>query len=199
MIKKILISVLSFSAILYSQDKKIKKELTDDNSKFTNIGNIALTVTNFGMLGHGLRLWPQQPCCQYPKGSGIEHLWGAGIWVGAVRNGQISVSTGADLPLSVSSFSYVAEGMEFTNEVSSVIQEKSSLPDSRFYTPDAISHQDFISDYTDANQFFPGTTTPIPKHDYPLNINIHQESYCWNFPFADNFVIINYWIKNTLQ
>jgi hypothetical protein len=183
-----------FSAI--AQTTNPKKLYKDDNSKYTNVGNIALTVTNYGMLGHGLKLWPTQPSCQYPINSGIEHLWGAGLWVGASKNGQISVSTGADLAPSVSGFYTGAEGYEFTSDLSAVVKEKSTLSDSRYYTPDATSHQDFLADYTDANQMLPGTSTVIPKHDYPLNITVHQEAYCWNFPFADNFVIINYWIKN---
>ncbi len=36
---------------------------------------------------------------------------------------------------------------------------------------------------------------PIPNHD-PLGVSIHQETYAWNFPFANFFVIFNYWIKN---
>ncbi|MEE9431413.1 MAG: hypothetical protein V3V16_10255 [Melioribacteraceae bacterium] len=31
----------------------------------------------------------------------------------------------------------------------------------------------------------------------PLGVSIRQETYAWNFPFADFFVISNYWIKNT--
>ena len=36
----------------------------------------------------------------------------------------------------------------------------------------------------------------IPEH-IPLGIAVHQETYAWNFPFADFFVILNYTIKNT--
>lgn len=192
------IALLCSLGFAVPEDNKDRKKIfIDDNSKFTTAGNIGLTVTNFGMLGHGFRLCPDQPSCQYPKGSGIEHLWGGGIWIGGFRNGQLGVSTGADLPLSVSSFYNGAEGLEFTNDIPSTVIERSSLPDSRYYSPDAISHQDFIADFTDSNQVIPGTTNPIPKHDYPLNVSIHQETYAWNFPFADNFVILNYMIKNT--
>ncbi|MDZ7623884.1 MAG: hypothetical protein U5J96_05475 [Ignavibacteriaceae bacterium] len=48
----------------------------------TNIGNIGITVTNFGTYGHGFVLWPEQPSCQYPLGSGIEHLFDGGLYVG---------------------------------------------------------------------------------------------------------------------
>lgn len=35
---------------------KIFKSLDDDNTKFTNVGNIGLTITNFGTYGHGFTL-----------------------------------------------------------------------------------------------------------------------------------------------
>ncbi|MBZ0199095.1 MAG: hypothetical protein K8H86_04445, partial [Ignavibacteriaceae bacterium] len=35
----------------------------------------------------------------------------------------------------------------------------------------------------------------IENHN-PLGVAVHQETYAWNFPFADFFVILNYTIKN---
>ena len=63
-------------------DKKFPKILNDDNSKYTNVGNIGITVTNFGTYGHGFVLWPDQPSAEFPLGSGIEHLFDGGLWVG---------------------------------------------------------------------------------------------------------------------
>ncbi len=31
----------------------------------------------------------------------------------------------------------------------------------------------------------------------PIGITVRQETYAWNFPFANFFVIMNYWFKNT--
>jgi hypothetical protein len=73
--------------------------------------------------------------------------------------------------------------------------ERSSLPDNKFFSPNAISHQDFVAEFSDTNIFIPGTPIQIPNHD-PLGIAVHLESYAWNFPFADAFVIMNYTIKN---
>ena len=49
-------------------------------------------------------------------------------------------------------------------------------------------------DYTDTNTVFLNGE-PIIDHD-PLGVSVHQETYAWNFPFANFFVIFNYWIKN---
>ena len=68
-------------------EQRFPKILDDDNSKYTNVGNIGLTVTNFGTEGHGFVLWPEQPSCEYPLGSGIEHLFDGGLYVGGFISG----------------------------------------------------------------------------------------------------------------
>ncbi len=186
---------IPFSVETGEQDiTDIRKTFDDDESKYTNVGNIGITISNFGTIGHGWRYWPQQPSVEYPLGSGIEHMFIGGLWVGGIRDGRTSATTGAvDIP----SVRDVAAGFEFTNAPGSRVIERSSLADSPFYHPTAISHQDFYAEYTDSNQTIPGTTTSIPDHDFPLYISVRQESYAWNYPFADSFVIINFMIRNT--
>jgi hypothetical protein len=161
----------------------------DDISHYTNVGNIGLTITNFGMMGHGFTLWPQQPSCEYPKGSGIEHLFDGGLWVGGVKNGVVRVSTAA-IDANVSQR---GEGFEWTNAAGQVITQKSSLTNSPFYSPTAISHQDFICEYIDTNTIVGGQL--IVNHS-PMGLKVIQQSYCWNYPYADFFVIMRYRIIN---
>lgn len=161
----------------------------DDNSHYTNVGNIGLTITNFGTIGHGFTLWPQQPSCEYPKASGIEHLFDGGLWIGGVKGGVTYVTTGAI----DASAANRGEGYEYTNETGQVITQKSSLTTSPFYSPNAISHQDLICEYTDTNTIVGGQL--IPNH-IPLGVKIIQQSYCWNYPYADFFVILRYRIVN---
>ena len=196
-----LIIISAFSFNFYSGDggNKLNKTMDDDNSKYTNVGNIGLTLTNFGMYGNGFALWPQQPSCEYPIGSGIEHIFDGSLWVGGYVSSDTEgpnrvgpfVTTGS---VDASSVSTRGGGFEFTNAPGSRIVERSSLLDSRYYDPDAISHQDFVMDYTDTNHVLQNGET-IQNHS-PLGITVHQETYAWNFPFADFFVIMNYTIKN---
>lgn len=202
MIKNLLLLLLlglSFIAAQTSQ-QRLEKALDDDNANYTNVGNIGLTVTNFGTYGHGFSLWPDQPSCEYPLGSGIEHLFDGGLWVGAYlsddetgsnRNGPF-VSTGA---VDATSVSARGGGFEYTNGSGEFVRERSSLIDSKFFDPEAISHQDFVMDYVDTNTTLSNGEVIVDHR--PLGISIHQETYVWNFPFADFFVIMNYWIKNT--
>lgn len=196
------VSILfSLPSIGFSQQRGsefLRKITVDDDSKFTNVGSIGLTVSNFGTFGDGFAVQSpdDQPSCEYPRGSGIEHLFVGGLWVGGKRDdGTILVTTGArDIP----SLRDVAAGFEFTNsdDPDDVVRERSSLIDNRFFDPEAVSHQDFLADFTDSNVVVPGTTIRIPQHA-PMNISVHLETYAWNFPFADAFVLLNYTIKNT--
>ena len=179
-------------------EQTFPKIMDDDSDKYTNVGNIGITVTNFGTYGHGFVLWPDQPSCEFPLGSGIEHIFDGGIWVGGFRtdNDQGAnrvgpfVSTGA---IDVSSVSRQS-GFEYTNAAGSKVKERSSLFDSRVYSPSAISHQDFLVNYTDTNTIFLNGE-PILDH-VPFGFTIRQETYAWDYPFANFFVIFNYWIKN---
>lgn len=184
---------LSFGIIPgYSQS--LYKAADDDGSKFTNIGNIGITITNFGTLGNRFLTRPVQPSAQYPKGSSIEHISLAGLWIGAIsqRDGAAHVSTAAT-DVNPSAGQSVTLGYELTNELGATIKQRSSLPFDQYFDLTAVSHQDFVMDFTDKNRRSGSDT--IPEHS-PLGVDVHLESYAWNFPFADNFVLLNYTIKN---
>lgn len=168
--------------------------------RITNAGNVRLTVTNAGTFGNAFRGYRDgtgRQSCEYPAGSGIEHLFEGGLWVGGVRrgDGSILVSTSAlDAP---QGYAPGRAGFEFTIPIGSPgLQERSSLTDSRFFTPNAVSHQDFIAIFNDVSQTIPGTTIPITGHQFPMNIQVTQETYNWNFSFSDFFVVVNYKLKN---
>lgn len=197
----ILLLQITFSNFLLAQENQyVLPKISVDQSRYTNIGNIGFSVTNFGMYGSGWVNWPNVPSCEYPIGSGIEHLFAGGLWVGGFTKDNLNstnkngpfVSTGAIDASSISSSR--GGGFEFTNSTEDKIIERSSLLDSRYYNPNAISHQDFLMDFADTNvRYLNGQV--IPEH-VPLGIAVHQETYAWNFPFADYFVILNYTIRN---
>lgn len=198
-IKLLLTLIIQFSTNLVFSQTEFHKQLDDDNSKFTNVGNLRLTITNFGTYGNGFSLWPQQPSAEYPAGSGIEHIFDGGIYIGGFKSNDSTLSskTGpfvTTAAVDAASVSSRGGGFEFTNAPGAKVLERSSLLESRVYDPDAISHQDFLMTYTDTNTTFSNGEI-IENHD-PLGVVVYQESYAWNFPFADFFVIMNYTIRN---
>ncbi|MEY2830631.1 MAG: hypothetical protein RIQ33_2489 [Bacteroidota bacterium] len=165
----------------------------------TDAGNIQLSLTNAGTIGDPsmASASANKPSMQYPKTSGKEHLFEAGLWIGAKMNGQTAVST-ASVDAS-GGYSTGASGFEFTSNAGGTIQQKSSLSSNTYYSSSAISHQDFVLDFTDKNTIVPGTNTAISGHALPLNADVHLETYCWNYGYADYFVILNYTITNHSQ
>ncbi len=172
--------------------QRLSKTTDDVNTNYTNVGKIGLTVTNFGTLGTRNAMWPNQPSCEFPLGSRIEHVYQAGLWVGATLSstGDRLVSTGATDRAGSS-----GSGYEFTTENGATMVLRSSLSESRYFQTDAISHQDFVADYSDTHTRVPATGDSIPDH-HPLGVAVHQESYAWNFPFTNSFVILSYTIRN---
>jgi transcription elongation factor len=64
----------------------------------TTQANIRLSATNAGTFGNAFRGYKDgsgTPSLEYPAGSGIEHLFEGGIWIGGTSNGVIRVSTSA--------------------------------------------------------------------------------------------------------
>lgn len=168
------------------------------DEKVTTAANIGLTVSNLGLTGNcfkGNFNLNHAPSCEYPRGSSIEHLFEGGLWVGAVVNGQTLVTTGAIDD--ASGYATGKSGFEFTAGVGSQLVERSSLVDNPNFLPSAISHQDFIADFTDSNLYVPGTNVLIQNHTNPLGITVHFECYNWNYSFSDFFVILNFTIINT--
>nr|MDK2850901.1 hypothetical protein [Candidatus Cloacimonadota bacterium] len=56
-----------------------------DLSKYHNVGNIWLRVSNYGFFGSGDDIVPQYPSLEYPGGSGIDYLYQGALWFGAKK------------------------------------------------------------------------------------------------------------------
>ena len=162
-----------------------------------NVGNIGLNVTNVGTMGRpNVRNDPAgPPSMEYPINSGIEHLFEAGIWIGARVDGQTLVSTSAQD--ASGGYSTGGGGFEFSAEVGNQIEQRSTLTSSEFFSAQGVSHQDMLVNFSDRNVIVPGTSIPISGHDLPLNADVHLEVYSWNFSFADFFVILDFEITHS--
>ncbi len=167
---------------------------TKIESKYTTAARLGLTISNSGTIGRpNVRSNTSgPPSMAYPTGSGVEHLFEAGLWIGAYVNGQVRVSSSS--AESSAGYSTGSTNFEFTPITN--ILEKSNLTKSASYSSSAISHQDFVLTMTDSNIIIPGTTIPINGHDNPLQAVVKLEVLNWNYSYADYFVILNYTITN---
>jgi hypothetical protein len=188
-----------------------------DGSNIHNVGELQMHVSNWGELGsrpHTALPYSWGPSAQWPAGSGVEYLFTAGLWVGALERGVPAVSTAAyetEFRPSQDSRDIVyraTEGdlggnrpphPEADDDGDGLIDEDwldgydndgDGRVDEDFA---AISRLMFSCQYTDDQ---PVTRQIYPQHN-PLNIAVRQESYQWSAPRYDDFVAVEYHITNT--
>jgi hypothetical protein len=222
----VLCFALAFPAVGFGREApKPKKEkgvrdpqrilvLTGENVH--NVGELQMHVGNWGFFGStpgSLNPFSEAPSAQWPAGSGVEYLFVAGLWVGAMKGGVPAVSTAAfeaefrptQNPIDI--MYRAAEGMRGGNRLPS-----KSADDDRDGTIDedplnghdddedgaidedfaAVSKQMFACWYTDDQE---SATQIFPQHN-PLNLMVRQESYQWEEDRFDDFVGANFWITN---
>ncbi len=163
----------------------------------TSRANVRLTATNVGTFGNAFRGYKDgsgSPSMEYPAGSGIEHLFEGGLWLGGTVNGAVRVSTSAyDAP---QGYAPGRGGFEFNASQGVSVSERSSIKSSPNYRSDAVSHQDFLCSFNDAEILVPGTSIPINNHLNPMDIEVDMAVYNWEYSFTDFMVIVDMTITN---
>ncbi|MBD3402910.1 hypothetical protein GF420_08435 [candidate division GN15 bacterium] len=167
-----------------------------------DVGNIVLSITNYGVFAaqddDGLILnapdvFTGEPilACEYPKRSGTQYAYAGAFWIGAVVGSDTLVSVGSD--------GWTPANEMFPDEApfGDIIRRSIIDPESPEYEG-AISEQDFIAVYTDTWR----ANAPGLVQDYfgrphiPIGIEITQRSFAWSYPYADDFVLFDYAIRN---
>ena len=187
-----------------------------DGSNVHNVGELQMHVGNWGAFGSRPgtnRPYSGMPSAQWPAGSGVEYLYVAGLWVGALKAGVPAVTDAAfdeefrpsqDIRDIIYRTSESAQGgnrlpsRNADDDRDGAIDEDwlngydddgDGLVDEDFA---AVSKQMFSCQYTD-NQ--PSITQIRPQHN-PLNIHVRQESYEWEEDRFDDFVGAQFYITN---
>ena len=163
------------------------------------INRMALTVTNNGFFGSGyFRYRPVDPetgrmamGCEYPINSDVEYLWTAALWFGGVVGHDTLVSIGAGM------YFWNQELWPDEGETGRIIR-RSSQPFSIHYSADAVSEEDIIARYTDTvtNPSFVREDPTDNRAHQPLYLEVTQKSYAWSYPYAEDFILLDFEIRN---
>jgi len=163
------------------------------------INKMGLTVTNNGFFGSGyFRYRPVDPetgrlakSCEYPINSDLEYLWTAALWFGAVVGRDTLVSIGAGM------YYWNKELWPDNGEKGKIIR-RSSLPFSIHHSDSAVSEEDIIAYYTDTltNPSFVREDPIDNRPHQPLHLEVKQSSYAWSYPYAEDFILLDFEIKN---
>jgi len=161
-----------------------------------NVGGIGMTICNMGTFGTpggwGDSLYPN---CEFPLHSGINYFISGGLWIGGIKGSDTLVSTAYP---TVANLRYLLSELNPDPGPGGAIIRRSSLRSSPYYDPKAVSEQDIICNYTDTvtKSSITGIDDFDNRNHIPLGVSIRQSSYAWSYEYAQNFVLINYLIKN---
>jgi len=166
-----------------------------------NVGNMALGISNDGTFGLGLAVSSSTTdCftgetitqCEFPIGSRSRYLYAGALWIGAVVGQDTLVSTGAD-GWARAGHEFHPDNIPFGNMI-----YRSTIDPTRPEYAGAISEQDYIATYADTCLNCSGVGwDPIDGRPHlPLNLEVTQRSYAWSFPHTEDFVLIDYEVKN---
>lgn len=194
-----------------------QRVLVLDGSTVHNVGELQMHLVNrgqFGSLPNTAAPYAEQPSAQWPAGSGVEYLFVAGLWVGAMKHGVPAVSTSAiEFEFRPSQdtrdiFYRAAEGARGGNRLPATTADDDrdgavdeDWPNGRDDDGDgeidedfaAISKQMFSCQYSDME---PESQQLFPQHN-PLGLHVRQESYQWEEDRFDDFIGVQFTITNT--
>ncbi|MDF1546159.1 MAG: hypothetical protein P1R58_13790, partial [bacterium] len=173
----------------------LHSKATADCVAVHRVGELRLAVTNVGAFGNGFQGGADcltgggTTSCEFPKFSGVDYLFAAAFWVGAIQGRDTLVSTGED-------------GWAFHREMHpdapplGDLQHRSLIDPTSPEFEGAISEDDILAVYTDTLT----DGVPLDEQDNtphrPLYIKIEESSYAWSYDYAKDFVLFDYQITN---
>lgn len=175
------------------------------DSRVHRNGKLWVGVTNFGQFGTDAgrgAVWPGTDIA----GREAQYINRGGMFFGGIVPSD--ETTGPDLNNPGDLDTLVAEGPSAWSVVDfremfphypderSAIQVRSTLPNSPFFHPDAVSEEDFIAVYTDTFLSAKGFAFVPPKHQRALGIEVVEKSYQFSLPFAEDIVFFDLVIRN---
>ncbi|KPL05236.1 MAG: hypothetical protein AMJ73_01625, partial [candidate division Zixibacteria bacterium SM1_73] len=203
-------SMKSDQEIEASRNFKLSADIPLSQQRVHRVGLLQLCVTNWGIFGSQMRDPYQMesvggcfspnpdeevlaPSAEYPAGSDLEYLFQGGLWIGAIVEDSAYTTLGCD------GWFWIYE-MWPDKAPEGAITERSIRPTGSCYSPEAVSEQDVIAVYTDTSAEIPLSPDQRDEWDnrkhFPLNIQITQKSYSWSYEYAEDFVLIDFTVKN---
>lgn len=192
--------------------KELEQIMVLDGTGLHIVGNLQLYVCNWGAFGsYPGTTFPtgEFPSAQWPANSGVEHLYTAGLWVGAKKNGIPVVSIAGEFRPTNDPIDIIYEGYEG-------IPGGDRLPANADDDRDGLVDEDWLNGYDDDHDgkidedfsargrqmlscWFtddqPHAIQLYPEHT-PLHLLVRQESYQWDDVQYYDFVAVEYTIKN---
>ncbi|MEO0215472.1 MAG: T9SS type A sorting domain-containing protein [candidate division WOR-3 bacterium] len=152
--------------------------------RVNNIGQWEVCISNYGKFGETIFV---NAGAWWPRGSGHNYIFGAGIWIGAIApNGDTLVTVGYNPSNAVTEF---APGLPYSNPENSQWRVYFSTELGYPFVP--VSVEDCYAVYNDFNQDF-----HIPNDTRPIGITVTLRTLAFPKDWADDILFLKYIIKN---
>jgi hypothetical protein len=194
----------------------IQPILVVDGSPVHRVGNLYVHASNWGaigsMPGSGMP-FQDAPSAEWPAGSGVNYLFVAGLWVGALVHGAPAVSTSAyELEFRPSS-----DTRDIVYQTWYGADHGARIPANPDDDRDGVADEDPLDGYDNDHdgtvdedfagvsdqmmtRYFrddqPGVTDLYPQH-VPMHLGVREDSYAFAEPAYDDFVGFTFTITNT--
>ncbi|MCX7995934.1 MAG: hypothetical protein N3A65_09240, partial [candidate division WOR-3 bacterium] len=154
------------------------------NIRYNTIGQWEVALSNYGKFGQSQSIGPG---AFWPRGSGHNYIFGAGIWIGAIApDGDTLVTIGYGLAGAETEF---GPGLPYTNVGNPQWKVYFSTDDDYPFVP--VSFED---GYAIFNDFDP--TYHMPNDTRPIGITVTLKTFVWPKGWADDILFLRYIIKN---
>lgn len=175
------------------------------DSKVHRNGKLWVGVTNFGQFGTDAgrgAVWPGTDIA----GEEAQYINRGGMFFAGIVPSD--ATSGPDLNNPGDLDTLCAEGpsawsvVDFREmfphfpDTRSAIQVRSTNPNSEFFSPDAVSDEDFVATYTDTFLSRNGFAFAPPKHQRSLGLEVEEKSYQFALSFAEDIVFFDLVIRN---
>lgn len=158
----------------------------------TDVNRVGLSLTNYGFFGNNFN--SRSPSFEFPLGSGYEHMSRAGLWVGAHAISDTGAFVGVSTAIVDDAQGTIGQSeTEFTPAGNAIVR-RSRIQNSRYYSPQAVSDQDFECAYSDRPARGPAGFQR--ERHTPLDILVRQRTLGFSLDVADAFVVARFDIVN---
>jgi len=169
--------------------------------KVQDIGNLAMSLSNHGFLGDNFAD-RETPSMVFPKGSSIEHLIRAGIWVGGINTNLDALVTTGVLDGYYGSYQrhteWVPAGIPPGEFNLGWIRGRSTLPSSPYYNPtSAVSELDYVTSFVDTLDYAQNVNWDSDTFHNASGLLVDQESFAWSFEPANDMIIFRWTLTPT--
>ncbi len=203
------VSIIAFLTLnvglLYGRPKYPIRPSKVFQLKWVKYNNVAMPITNYAT-------WGQNEAgtagAEYPKGSGEPYVFGAGIWIGAIKNGQPTLACGYDPRNGWTEFT---PGPPENADDYSGGNTQAHPEDSIYFVTETTSSS-LVPDWIPRDTS--GGVATLPGYDLdawceyhdllaerheegePLGIYVRQLCAVWNDEYRNNMVFFIYEFKN---